>query len=305
MLARRFLPHLSVVRIVRSRATVVALAALVVALLAWGQSGAADPAAADDTLVPPAGLDFSIGVDLDGDTRDDCRTSGGPSQCDIPAGSTFALKAYLNSLPDKTGQYDGVDFVLEYAGLAWTMSEVWVWPDAVFCGGFYSDSGFYDEPRLGCSTFGDSSTYTGLMVTTDFRCEESGSIALVHGRGWTSLHVGPVSYMEGDGTAETLTIICAEPSTPAPTTTPKPTCTPTPAATPVPLMGDVDCGGWVNSIDGLLILQYHAALIGTLPCLSSADVNDDGRIDSIDAALTIQFDVGPIYDLPPEGSSRR
>ncbi len=54
--------------------------------------------------------------------------------------------------------------------------------------------------------------------------------------------------------------------------------------------GDASCGGGVNSIDALLVLQYGAGMIlGSLPCHENADVNRDGRVDAVDAALILQY----------------
>lgn len=58
------------------------------------------------------------------------------------------------------------------------------------------------------------------------------------------------------------------------------------------LVGDADCNGAVNSRDALLVLQFEAGLIDSLPCMELADVNEDGRIDSIDAGLIKQIDAG-------------
>ena len=62
--------------------------------------------------------------------------------------------------------------------------------------------------------------------------------------------------------------------------------------------GDVNCDGETNSIDAALVLQYTAALIGTLDCALGADVNTDDFIDSIDAALVLQFEAGFLEQLP-------
>ena len=55
------------------------------------------------------------------------------------------------------------------------------------------------------------------------------------------------------------------------------------------IAGDADCNGDVNSIDALLILQFDAGLMSTLPCQDAADVNKDGQTNSIDAALVLQY----------------
>ena len=67
---------------------------------------------------------------------------------------------------------------------------------------------------------------------------------------------------------------------------------PSPAPQQEPLVGDADCNGVVNSRDALLVLQFEAGLIDSLPCMELADVNEDGRIDSIDAGLIKQIDAG-------------
>ena len=85
------------------------------------------------------------------------------------------------------------------------------------------------------------------------------------------------------------------------TATPTATATPTPPAlgTPPPaLVGDVDCGGSVNSIDAALILQFVAGLLGSLACPEGADTNGNGDINSIDAALVLQFTAGLLLNLP-------
>ena len=62
--------------------------------------------------------------------------------------------------------------------------------------------------------------------------------------------------------------------------------------------GDANCDGETNPVDALIILQYHAGLSATLPCLGSADVNLDTRVNSIDVLLVLQFAAGLIPRLP-------
>jgi hypothetical protein len=60
----------------------------------------------------------------------------------------------------------------------------------------------------------------------------------------------------------------------------------------------VNDDGVVNSVDALLVLQYDAELIASLPNLPSGDANGNGRVNSVDAALILQFDAGLIDQLP-------
>ena len=71
-----------------------------------------------------------------------------------------------------------------------------------------------------------------------------------------------------------------------------PTPTPTPTPPPSGPLGDVNCDGFVTSVDALLILQLRADLISSLPCPENGDVNGDGAIDVVDAALILQMAAG-------------
>jgi hypothetical protein len=53
----------------------------------------------------------------------------------------------------------------------------------------------------------------------------------------------------------------------------------------------------VNSIDSLLILQFDAELLASLPNEASGDVNENGRINAIDASLILQFVAGLLPNL--------
>ena len=67
---------------------------------------------------------------------------------------------------------------------------------------------------------------------------------------------------------------------------------------PPPAFGDANCDGQVDSRDSVIILQFFARLLESLPCESVADANGNGTIGSIDAALILQLDAGLIDVLP-------
>ncbi len=65
-----------------------------------------------------------------------------------------------------------------------------------------------------------------------------------------------------------------------------------PIMPPPAILGDANCDLDVNSLDALLVLQYNAALISSIPCQGDADYNVDGVIDAVDAALILQYEAG-------------
>jgi hypothetical protein len=305
------------------------LAVLVAALLlvTWGPAGGAKVAAD----APHAGLDFSIGVDTNGDTTNDCSTGGGSATCDFgTVGTRFQVRVYLNSLPNGIANYGGFDIFLENQGVAGkveggaAVADANQWPQCSFEAVAPADPA---RVAWGCATFTQQSTYTGLIGTADFNCTASGSLAIVHhdgvdGLAATALTEVPGSvHAEGRGTRETLTINCGgaaqptpTPGTPAsPTPTPtlgtpaSPTATrpptntptrrpPTPTRTPAPpvSLGDVDGNGRIDSLDALRVLWDEANSPGAerVPLPENADMNDDGRINSIDALLIKQIAAG-------------
>lgn len=65
------------------------------------------------------------------------------------------------------------------------------------------------------------------------------------------------------------------------------------------LVGDANCNGTVNAIDAAIILQFDAALLGSLACPVEADVNSSGEANALDALLVLQYDAGLLDQLPP------
>jgi len=71
-----------------------------------------------------------------------------------------------------------------------------------------------------------------------------------------------------------------------------------------PPIGDVNCDGERDPVDGLFILQYDVALReGSESCLSAqrdaqtlyeaaCDINTDGECNAVDALIILQCDVG-------------
>ncbi len=53
-------------------------------------------------------------------------------------------------------------------------------------------------------------------------------------------------------------------------------------------LGDADCGGSTDSVDGALVLQFEAQVIDSLECWRAADANRDEHVDSVDASVILQ-----------------
>ena len=174
---------------------------------------------------PSNSLEFSIGIDTNGD-EDDCNTGGGGTGCTVRQDGTFNVMVRLDALPaESTGAYLGWDAVLNYTGVSAKGLPTFAWPD---CDLPASHSAIAGVAAASCAIdpFGNPSSYTGLLVSLPFNCTASGTIALVHGQGATVLHdSGNATFVE-DAPGETLSIHCGPETTP----TPKPTPTPNPSA---------------------------------------------------------------------------
>ena len=60
--------------------------------------------------------------------------------------------------------------------------------------------------------------------------------------------------------------------------------------------GDADCDATLQSLDALLILEFAAALVESLPCGDASDMNEDCVLDALDAVLILQV----VASLIPE-----
>ena len=67
---------------------------------------------------------------------------------------------------------------------------------------------------------------------------------------------------------------------------------------PVPVaVGDANCDMEVSAIDAVLVLQFIAGLLDTVPCDSAADVNHDGEVNALDATIILQAVAGLLDGL--------
>ena len=143
-----------------------------------------------------------------------------------------------------------------------------------------------------------------LLGSVAFRCESQGASPVtlkVELRDATIGDAQPIAAATQNGavtcTVATPTNTATNTLTPTPTVSPTPTKTLTPTRTPLPVTGDVDCDGIVDPIDAVLILQFSAALLGSLPCAAGADVSGDGITNPLDAALILQYAAGLLASL--------
>ena len=188
----------------------------VVLILSW--RGADDGQVA--AHAPHAALNFSIAVDVNGDTTNDCSTNGGPLGCSLATGSSFTLRVYLNNLPNGVPSYEGFDIYLEYAGVtSKNNASSAPWPNCANAASSYSSG----TVTFGCavSSGAPPSSYVGLIGTSAFNCPATpatGTITLTHAVGKTQLIESGSSsaHAEGAGTTEGLTINCGTGGGPTP-----------------------------------------------------------------------------------------
>ena len=74
------------------------------------------------------------------------------------------------------------------------------------------------------------------------------------------------------------------------------------AASSSDILGDADCSGAVNPVDGLVILRHDAGL-AQAPCANLADVQCDGDVDAVDSLQVLRFDAGFSVSQQPDCST--
>jgi hypothetical protein len=218
---------------------------------------------------PSPGLDFALGIDVNGDGIDDCVTTGsGPLDCQVPAGGVFRIKVYLRSLPLGFPTYLGFDLELDYAGVTSSnIPDTRAWPDC----GFPVVASPQPKGSLlwgcGIGVQAPPSTYTGVIATTDFACTADGSVMLRHGAAQTDLIMtllDPVAY---EGGPDVLSLHCVAP---------------TPTPTRVPSCADFDRSGAVTISDLLYVIRrFHSTDL-------TADLNNDGVVAVADIMIALR-----------------
>jgi hypothetical protein len=162
---------------------------------------------------PLTGIDWSIGVDANGDGHADCSTQGTDADtCAAALGSQFVLLVNLDALSPQLPAYVGFDAGFSYQGVHATGSFFTTWPD---CNNPPSYFGI-NQLGIGCNIFAGiyTSDYVGQMLGVYFTCTASGSVTMLHGAGNTGL-VDQASFSyhyEGNPSSETLTINCIDPN---------------------------------------------------------------------------------------------
>ncbi len=190
-------------------AAVVAVLAITVLLLTLN---AHEPRAL--AHAPHTGLDFSMEVDTDGDTINDCGTRDDQlHSCTVALNAAFRSREYLNSIGD-IPSFRGMQLHFGFAGGVAPASD----PDSVWPG--CAAESFYFETNFGhasCGVAGSSPSisYTGLVASIFYKCSADGTVDLMHGINvFVHTHLaeaGLTRHAEGEQTSEVLTVTCEAP----------------------------------------------------------------------------------------------
>ncbi len=176
-----------------------------------------------DAQTPHAGLNFTITAE----GESGCDTSEGDAVCYIDPGTEFVLSVELGDLPSDIPSYEAFDIVINYTGLtsaddATTES----WPDCGFPASFFEAGKVAMSCAIGIPP-AEPSTYTGVLGTNTFTCDESGTITLANvGMGNTNLLQG-IGFQFAEAADETLDITCGDEPTPTNTAAPPTVALPT------------------------------------------------------------------------------
>jgi hypothetical protein len=170
------------------------------------------PTATSTPSGPPlTGIDWSIGIDTNGDGHVDCSTEGTDAgACTAVLGGSFVLVERLDALAQDFNAYTGFDAYVEFSGVNATGAFSTHWPECNSPANAFG-SGW---AAVGCNIFAGiyTSSYVGDMVTLEFTCGASGAITMAHGSGDTGLiDQQGTYYREGDPSTETLSVNCIDP----------------------------------------------------------------------------------------------
>ncbi len=129
----------------------------------------------------PPGIDFSLGIDVDGDDIDDCTTRPAePTSCVAAPDQLFHLGVYLDALPSNYFDYSTFSATVRSTNLASKHNvDAEPWPDCNF-GPFFAFEPGLDNVACANPAM-QASSYIGLMATIDYTCTEDGVLKLLHG----------------------------------------------------------------------------------------------------------------------------
>jgi len=214
-----------------------------------------------DAQTPHEGLNFTITAE----GEDGCDTSEGDAVCYIDPGTEFALSVELGELPSDIASYEAFEIVVNYTGLtsaddATTDS----WPDCGFPASFFEPGKVAVSCAIGIPP-ATASTYTGVLTSNTFTCEESGTITLANvGMGNTSL-IAILGSQYTEAADETLSITCGDPPTATNTAGPQATTAPpVPTALPPTGTGGIDQNGGTSAGIWLAIAGLAAFAVAGL-----------------------------------------
>ncbi len=246
---------------------------LLAIIVALAVGAAAQPARAQDKLV----RDGVVAIDCDG------ATEGIQENCTYDTGETFLVKVHIAEAPPDG--YNGFEL-----HVSWTVPQL-----------AYRPSVELDEEFLepGCPTAGRTNQWIvdfQPRPAVAFVClnPPGSDVRLAQG---VPVEIEVTCWAGGDGTLDPArSLLWIRGNSIAPVDQFRPltreasvTCRPKSGQ-----LGDIDCGGTVDSVDAALVLQFSAGLLEPLNCDYKGDMTQNGRLDSRDALLILQNVAGLI-----------